>query len=214
MRQVGCALFALGIAITLCAGAKLPAPPPAETAAGPQAMPHDQVDRTAGSRTGEDAGHVRAQFPDTLPVFCFGAGVALCGLVLWRVGARTRAKLTETVDGATDPADPLVILHGLQQPLGKLESDLEDLQSESLLQALDDLNERFVMPLVESRGRVTDLLGMSAGAEILVTAAVGERMLNRAWSAAADAHLPEARASIREAVHAFREADRLAQEKP
>lgn len=200
MRRVGCALFALGIAITVCAGAKLPDPPPTETA--------------AGSRPGEDAGHVRARFPDTLPVFCFGAGVALCGLVLWRVGSRTRAKVTETVDGTIDPADPLVILHGLQQPLGKLESELDDLQSESLVQALDDLNERYVMPLVESRGRVTDLLGMSAGAEILVTAAVGERMLNRAWSAAADAHLPEARASVREAVHAFREADRLAQAKP
>ena len=42
-----------------------------------------------------------------------------------------------------------------------------------------------------------------------MTVAYGERMLNRTWSAAADEHLPEARAVLPDAVDALEEAARL-----
>ena len=47
---------------------------------------------------------------------------------------------------------------------------------------------------------------MDEGAQILVTMAYGERMLNRAWSASADGHIQEARGCIPEALAAFEEA--------
>ena len=50
---------------------------------------------------------------------------------------------------------------------------------------------------------------MEKGAEILVTLAFGERMMNRVWSAAADGHLPEATASLNESTDAFIEAAAL-----
>ena len=219
-KQIGCGLFAIGVAVAVCAGAKLPELPPREP---PSTMvaPGDQVEQQATASPQPETSMpdtstpetrtVRERFPDTLPEFFVGAAVAIFGLVLWCAGGRPVTDLSEVKDGTADPADPLVILQRLQQPLGKLAAEFDDLQPESQLEALDDLNERFVMPLVESRQRVIDQLGMSAGAEVLVTAAVGERMLNRVWSATADGHQPEARVSLGEAVHAFREADRLAQ---
>jgi hypothetical protein len=220
-KQIGCGLFALGVAIAVCAGAKLPELPPREPPSSMTAGSGDRVEQQATASPQPETSMpetsmpetrtVRERFPDTLPEFFVGVAVAIFGLVLWRAGARPATDLSEVKDGMTDPADPLVILQRLQQPLGKLAAEFDDLQPESQLGALDDLNERFVMPLVESRQRVIDQLGMSAGAEVLVTAAVGERMLNRAWSATADGHQPEARISLSEAVHAFREADRLAQ---
>ena len=51
---------------------------------------------------------------------------------------------------------------------------------------------------------------MERGAEILVTAAYAERMLNRVWSASADGHLPEAGASLTEAAEAIQQTAELA----
>jgi hypothetical protein len=53
------------------------------------------------------------------------------------------------------------------------------------------------------------MFGMAKGAEILVTVAHGERILNRVWSAASDDHLPEAVKCYDEAFSALQEAKEL-----
>ena len=71
---------------------------------------------------------------------------------------------------------------------------------------VDALLDDYVLPMGESRQQFIDRYGMEKGAELLVTLAFGERMLNRVWSAAADGHLPEAVSSLEESAEAFEEA--------
>ena len=213
-KHLGCALFAIGVSVAVCAAAKLPEAPKSDTQpVSSGAAPTSEPTAAETAVPAASQRSLRERFPDTLPVFAGAALVAIAGLVLWRLGTDGSADSPDAKQAAADPADPLNILAALQQPLGELEAKLDRLPLDALLPALDDLQDRFVIPFTLARQGVSDRLGMSAGAEVLVTAAVGERMLNRAWSAAADGYLPEARASVREALHAFREAARLAKEK-
>ena len=137
---------------------------------------------------------VNATFPDTWWVFACGLTCGIVGVIL------CRARHTN------EPVN-----QHLQEPALALAHDLRDLPSDDLLQRIDELLEGFVWPFAEARLRVIDRLGMSRGADVLVTMAYGERMLNRTWSAAADGHLCEAHSSYPESVRAFVEANRLSE---
>jgi len=91
----------------------------------------------------------------------------------------------------------------------RLDTEIDRLPANQLLEALDVLLEQHLLPLAEVRQRVMAHFGMRTGAEIIVALAVGERMLNRAWSAAADGYPAEARRSYREALQAIDHADQL-----
>jgi hypothetical protein len=152
-----------------------------------------------------------ARFPDTLPVFLAGLVMAAVGVMLWRWSIRREAA-TESPDAKVDGDDPLWLLANLLKPAQLLESELDKLDAHSLTEAVDRLLEEYVFPFAEVRREIIDHFGMSVGAEILVTAAVGERMLNRTWSAAADGHIQEARACYPEAVRAFEQVNQLVKE--
>jgi len=195
LRSVGIVLFVFGAMCAIAAAAKMPAD---------------------GQR-----------LPDTWPVFAFGVAISAVGLVLWhryRRGVSAAAAGTlasERAEAADDAADrssePISgaaatresassLLRQLLGPLSELESAVDRLGPEELIGRLDELNDRFVLPFVERRSELLDELGMAAGSEVLVTAAYGERMLNRAWSAAADDCICEARQSVRDARSAFQQA--------
>jgi hypothetical protein len=150
-------------------------------------------------------------FPDTLPFFLAGILMAVAGVACWRLDVHRRAA-AETSDGTSDGHDPLRLLAGVIKPAQRLEAESGKLDAQALTEEVDRLLEDYVLPLAEVRREVIDHFGMSTGAEILVTVAVGERMLNRTWSAAADGHIQEARACYPEAVRAFEQAERLVQE--
>lgn len=151
-----------------------------------------------------------ATLPSTWWIFAIGSLLAAAGVALWRFAdAGGAATAAETKDAGK--ADPVTLLRSLLQPAAKLENEIDILPANEVERRVDNLLEDFVLPFAEVRRQIIDRFGMSAGAEILVTMAVGERMLNRTWSAAADGHMPEARASYPESVRAFEEAHRLVQ---
>ena len=147
-------------------------------------------------------------FPDTWWIFACGFVCGVTGIVLWRRSHALEKRRDHAVARGADN-DPTEILVALKEPAQRLYDDIDELNADEILRRADQLLEDFVLPFAEVRHRVIDRFGMTRGAEILVTVALGERMLNRTWSAAADGHLPEARASYPESIHAFREATRL-----
>jgi len=150
------------------------------------------------------------EFPDTLPVFLVGAVMATVGLLMWRRAHALAAKAAAAPsDNLAD--DPFRLLESLQAPMAALGEELNLIDDgEQVCARTDALLEGFVLPFAEVRAKVIDRLGMASGAEILVTVAYAERMLNRTWSAAADGHLVEARTVYPDARQAFEEAWRMA----
>ena len=146
-----------------------------------------------------------ATFPDTVPVFIAGILAAVAGIEIWW-GHRSILRLLAGDGDSAAPNNPFVILGQLIPALKELEARIDDMTPSEIEPAIDDVASRFVTPFVEGRQTLIDQLGLKAGANILVTSATGERMLNRTWSAAADGHLVEARSSFREATQAFDEA--------
>ncbi len=146
-----------------------------------------------------------ATFPDTVPVFIAGILAAVAGIEIWW-GHRSILRLL-TGDGDSDaPDNPFVILSQLIPTLKDLESRIDSMDPAEIESAIDEVTSGYVTPFVEGRQTLIDQLGLKSGADLLVTSAAGERMLNRTWSAAADGHLIEARSSFREATQAFDEA--------
>lgn len=144
------------------------------------------------------------EYPDSWPIFAAGAALAVVGLVLWRIGAAKEAKANAMSGG--DGQDPVKLLRDLVPATDTLVAEMDTLDHAGTCDRVDVLLDTYVLPFAEVRQRMIDRFGMGPGAEILVTLAYGERMLNRAWSAASDGHLPEARAVIPDARDAFQEA--------
>lgn len=148
------------------------------------------------------------KWPDTWPVFLIGALLAVAGIVLWRISeAKQDAVNSQGEDGKSDP---LELLQAALPAVKAIEADLQELTTDTLCERIDAVLQDYVVPAAEGRLELVKKLGMGRGAEILVTAAYAERMLNRVWSASADGHLPEASASLSEAAGAIQETAELA----
>ncbi len=141
-------------------------------------------------------------FPDTLPIFILGAITAAVGIFLWRRQIKQEQEQPDTDPNAINPFERL---ESIQAPLAQLNTDAPGLETEELCTRVDAILQEYVIPFAMARHKVIEKLGMDEGAELLIVVAYGERMLNRAWSAAADEHAPESVASIQEACEAFKE---------
>lgn len=148
-------------------------------------------------------------FPDTWPVAVAGAILAAIGVGLWRLQVRKALEAVKSGETATDGPNAAQLLTDMQAPMAELTESAGAMDATALEAKVDELMEAWVLPFAEARQQIIDRFGMATGAEILVTVAYGERMLNRVWSAAADGHLPEARACVPEATDALAEAARL-----
>ncbi|MBI1314566.1 hypothetical protein GC176_25005 [bacterium] len=144
-------------------------------------------------------------FPDTFPVFIAGFLAAVAGVEIWWGNRSITRQLTSNADHEA-PDNPFVILRQLVPALQEFSARAEALDPADIEHQVDDLTSRYITPFVEGRQAVIDRLGLQKGADFLVTAATGERLLNRVWSAAADGHLEEALTSLAEAVGAFEQA--------
>ncbi len=181
MRIVAYILFASGVMLAISGAAKLP-------------------DVEASEATG-----FAERFPDSWPVFAVGFALTVAGLVIWWKDEFIQRAAHHAEDG--DGSNPLTLLRGLVPQLQELSSDFAQLSETQITDRVEHLLEHTVLPFSEGRHKVISWMGMGAGADLLVTAAFGERMLNRVWSAAADGHLEEARNSLTEAVSAFEQAE-------
>ncbi len=152
----------------------------------------------------------KADFPDTWPLCLTAASVAVVGLILWRREDHATYSAGEAIaiaDGTR--ISPATLLRSIVDLLDDLQSRFDTMEPDERLANIEDLLQNGVAPLVDSRRAIIDQLGLRKGSEVLVAAAVGERMLNRTWSAAADGHLDESRSSALEAQSAFQEARQL-----
>ena len=68
----------------------------------------------------------------------------------------------------------------------KLLGQATALSGSSFCAALQHLSETHLRPFIKQRGELPELLGHHGAADVISTTARAERLLNRAWSAAAD----------------------------
>ena len=96
-----------------------------------------------------------------------------------------------------------MLITAFGKPLNELHSHAKHASTAEITDQIEQLNTNFVIPFSLVRHQVIERLGMREGAEILVNLAVVERMLNRAWSAAADQCETESVAAIHEAFEVY-----------
>jgi hypothetical protein len=157
-------------------------------------------------------------WPDSWPVFLVGAVFAAVGLVMWRM-ERKRGIESALAAGESKEKSPFALLADAVSPSRTLQGEIDTLDGADICDRVDVILETYILPFAEVRQRLIDRLGMNAGAEVLVVVAYAERMMNRTWSAAADARggvendpcLAEARSVFPDAVDALDEAARMAQ---
>ena len=147
---------------------------------------------------------VGSEWPTTVPLFMVGCVISVVGLILWRRGLADSS--AATLKAAGGKPDAVALLTSLLEPARAFAAKCRTLELDSLNAGVDELLESYILPFAEVRQTIIQRFGMEEGAEVLVTMAYGERMLNRAWSASADGHIQEARACIPEALAAFEEA--------
>lgn len=179
LKIAGLFLFAVGVLLGIAGAAKLPAQ--------------------------------GADWPDTWPIALVGIVVGVVGVALWHLAVHHEREESRRGEHGTDAdgkkrASAVELLAALVAPARALKTEAPGLEVAELERRTEALLETYVLPLAEVRHQLIDRLGMAKGADILVTVAYGERILNRVWSAAADGHLPEALACVPEAVEAFEEA--------
>lgn len=148
-------------------------------------------------------------WPDTLPLFCFGAFATAVGLVLWR---RIEKRDGAAQDSTTDSAVTRLMI--LTDTLSNQSQTWTTLDCAELNNAITVFQETYVRPFVDIRHQVIDQYGMHKGSEIMMACSYGERMLNRVWSASADNHIQEAQSSLQEAVQSFNQVGSILQSIP
>ena len=149
-----------------------------------------------------------ADYPDTLLYYFIGAILAIIGLFFWHVyqRAETKIKLEDELKKSTE--GPFHLILDVERKLDDMAIKIASLDSTCLCREVDDLMLNNLFPFASLSGRVTNLLGVKEGSEVLIHIAYGERYLNRVWSSAADGHLHEANNACPKAHQAFREVSR------
>ena len=136
-------------------------------------------------------------FASTLPVSVIGTIAAFAGVMLWHWSIAKERKVER--HGTSLESDPFALIQAIQRPLAELNANARNISTPSMTAEVERMIKQFIIPFSLVRHKVIERFGMRTGAEVLVDFAVVERMLNRAWSAAADDYAMEAVASIDEA---------------
>ena len=143
-----------------------------------------------------------ADWPDTLLVFGVGVVFAIVGLGLWWSAERDSQANSDDPVSMQKNIDPVLELRQLHEDLRVLNAEAHTLSLQIIRESVERINSERIYGLVEARHALNSQLGMSEGAEVMIAFAYCERMLNRAWSAAADGHQKEALSSMQEACDA------------
>ena len=132
-----------------------------------------------------------------------GAFVLAC-IMLVAGGAILRVetkKRVEKADASEATVRPEHTIAALLAAIDSLQAELSSLPTEpqrllAILTRLDDAQRTHVADFIDARERLIGRHGLGRFAMIMDRFAASERAINRAWSAAADDHLPEAEASL------------------
>ena len=135
------------------------------------------------------------KWPDTKLCYLIGITVCISGLIAWRRAVHS-GKINSP-EGSTSSSEELFRkLHECRDFAGQIRQKLSTLDSDALCEMIDELLIDYMDPFVENRHVLIDHFGMAKGSDILLKTAFAERQFNRAWSAASDHCLPEARTSF------------------
>ncbi|MEM7016631.1 MAG: hypothetical protein AAF512_04735 [Pseudomonadota bacterium] len=145
-------------------------------------------------------------WPDTLPTYVVSLLVAAIGFGMFRSTENPTKPKPETT---TAHPHPLILLKTLLLQMNELSEKLKTLSMSEAAKNVDRLLDDYVLPFTDEEERLLHELGIKRGAEALTAAARGERLLNRAWSAASDENEREVWRSYRAALTAFEQAQQV-----
>jgi hypothetical protein len=129
------------------------------------------------------------------------AVVGLVGVILLRA---TGKQNLDAQTAQTTGLDPLrTSLLQLLAEVGKLATDLPNMTPEAVVAFIDDRCSTHCNDFADQRERLKLAFGLVGFGEIMSEFASGERLLNRAWSAAADGYMEEAYRSVKTALEFF-----------
>lgn len=135
--------------------------------------------------------------------------VAGAGLAMLAMAVVTLRRSPVGGDGAGLVVRAAVIAERMTELVPRLDALVEEMSGlplATITERLSELEAEFVRPLSDVMPTLMAELGAVRFAEVAGMFAGGERMLARAWSAAADKHRPEAEASLREGASRLRQA--------
>ena len=142
---------------------------------------------------------------DQLVIYVFAIFFALLGLwLLRRIPVTSNYQPTVTI-----PPTVCISIELLQQLLSEmpnLKRDIEQSDRIATLNRVQNLLDKTIMPFTTQQQEIFQQFGRSQGIKIIMIVALGERLLNRIWSAACDGHFKEAAHSYLKALAAFEEA--------
>lgn len=141
---------------------------------------------------------------ETLIPFFLGIAIAALGLIFWHITERKlhRILLDSKVKSGVNPFLNIVNASEAAALLLKKINE-ENPDSDMICDAVDQIQEKSLIPFVEIRSAVLDLLGYSEGCDVLINIAHGERLLNRVWSCAADGYIEETKQILPEVISTF-----------
>jgi hypothetical protein len=148
-------------------------------------------------------------------------GGVLVGLVVVSIGIVLKRKAgtppLEELGGAEPsgnrPPRKGTLVEALQEVAAEIEvlsKSAETVDLVDIKKRVEELNWLGAERLGQAQETVAAMVGFATYAEVMAPLATAERLLNRAWSAAADGHRPEAVASLAAALPYAQEAAELA----
>lgn len=123
-------------------------------------------------------------------------------MLLRKSAAADLARRATTADGEAPALSPIELLQRAAEKTAALSAAIPSAHDRcaAVLNGVSAIQREDLDPFVEGRLRIAGERGLSAYASIMDAFAGAERSYNRAWSAAADGHEPEAVACVDEAA--------------
>ena len=142
----------------------------------------------------------------TIPWGWYLASVSICvvGIVLLRLGRTSTVESTEesTASLSEIRGSLLNLLKNTQQMSGQM----DELAPSEMTVFIDDVLSPDCYIFAEGRNAITTEMGLQKFADVMTHFSAAERAVNRAWSAAADGYVDEAKKCVERAVSMFEDA--------
>lgn len=137
----------------------------------------------------------KGDVPENLPIFIVSIVLGIGSLLFWHKSVKLEAK--EAVKGNREGHTPIESLKSLH---GKMKIIKESGEfSDNFCDQIDELTDGDIFDFHENSEILKELIGQEKAAEIILSFAQSERLINRSWSAFSDGHSEEAENSFDQA---------------
>ncbi len=152
-------------------------------------------------------------YPDTVNAFIIFAVFSAVGIVIWRIKQKALVAISnKNHNKVASEKAPVALLEKTHSAILELESKIDNYTIEEIIEHIEVILDKYILPFAEGRQKIINLLGFSKAANVLDIVAYGERYLNRAHSAAIDDNLPEIKKVLPEMILAFSEVSKVLEE--